>query len=116
MLNFVAGEIDLDFFTTIEPSTSFSEENEDSEDYQEELEEALSLVGKEIEVCFCLSLGNHLQVFWPQDKEFYLGKVISYNEHTGKHHIQYPEPDPTPDTHEYLELAREQWRYPILKQ
>ncbi len=50
-------------------------------------------------------VGHHIEVFWPEDKEFYPGKVVGYNDDSGSFEIHYDD-----DDREVLRLEDEKWR------
>ncbi|KAG6493832.1 hypothetical protein ZIOFF_048835 [Zingiber officinale] len=51
-------------------------------------------------------LGDRVQVWWPEDQQFYTGKVIQYNHLTKKHKILYDDGDV-----ETLMLKEERWMF-----
>ena len=49
--------------------------------------------------------GDRIEVFWPEDKKYYPGRVNSFNEESGEHHVEYDDVD-----EENIVLTTEVWR------
>ncbi len=52
------------------------------------------------------SVGDAIEVYWPDDKQYYSGKVAAYNSNTGTSCIHYDDGEV-----EEINLAYEQWRF-----
>ncbi len=52
------------------------------------------------------SIGDAIEVYWPDDKQYYSGKVAAYNSNTGNSCIHYDDGEV-----EEINLAYEQWRF-----
>ncbi|PXF41171.1 Histone-lysine N-methyltransferase TRX1 [Gracilariopsis chorda] len=52
------------------------------------------------------SVGDRIEVYWPQDERFYEGNVTKHNPRTQKYSVNYPDGDK-----EVLKLQEEKWKY-----
>lgn len=51
------------------------------------------------------AIGDHIEVYWPDDEQYYSGRVTAYTGVTGRHRIEYSDGDI-----ELLDLRDELWR------